>query len=103
MIRRLSTGRGFVDRPGGHKSHSTPVALGGGVAVTCAATLPILAGGIAAWWLASARPAWLPADIAIQLGGILSKMPAAMAVVGGAWVLCILGLIDDARTVRPLT
>ena len=102
-VRRVSTRRGFVDRPGGHKAHATPVALGGGVAVTLAATLPILVGGAAAWWLSSARPAWLPGDIAIQLGGILSKMPAALAVVGGAWALCIVGLIDDARTVRPLT
>lgn len=102
-VRRLSTRRGFVDRPGGHKGHKAPVALGGGVAVTLAATLPIVIGGVAAWWLASSRPAWLPAEIAIQLGGILYKMPAALALVGAAWALCILGLIDDARTVRPLT
>ena len=103
VVRRASTRRGFVDRPGGHKGHAVPVALGGGVAVTLAATLPILIGGIAARWLSSAKPAWLPADVAIQLGGILSKMPAALAVVGGAWVLCIVGLIDDARSMRPLT
>lgn len=102
-VRHLSTRRGFVDRPGGHKGHSTPVALGGGVAVTLAATLPIVIGGGMAWWLSSSRPAWLPAEIAIQLSGIISKMPAALAVVGGAWALCVLGLIDDARALRPLT
>lgn len=103
IVRRVSAKRGFVDRPGGHKAHAAPVALGGGVAVTLAATLPILVGGISAKWLAAAKPGWLPSEMAEQMGGILSKMPAAMAVVAGAWVLCIVGIFDDARPMRPLT
>ena len=101
--RRVAVRRGFVDRPGGHKGHAAPVALGGGVAVTAAATLPILLGVFVVRYLAAARPEWAPAALMTQVGGILHKTPAALAIVGAAWVLCVLGIFDDAKSLRPRT
>jgi UDP-GlcNAc:undecaprenyl-phosphate GlcNAc-1-phosphate transferase len=105
VARSIARRIGFVDRPGGHKGHSEPVALGGGVAVTLAATLPILVGVAIAWWAASDRDAsglirHIPDDLRVHLAGIASKAPEAAAIVGCAWMLCLVGLRDDARPLR---
>lgn len=101
LIRRWALARGFVDRPGGHKGHDRPIALGGGVGVTIAVILPILAGVGVVRWFEAPPPGWIPADLTRHLGGIVAKTPAALAVCGAAAVLCVLGLIDDRRPVGP--
>ncbi len=100
-VRRWSGRRGFVDRPGGHKGHDRPVALGGGVAVTLAVVLPLVAAMLAARALAGDSPAWMPAELAVHLDGILAKVPLAAAVVGALVAMCVVGLIDDARPLGP--
>ncbi|HVP09641.1 MAG TPA: MraY family glycosyltransferase [Phycisphaerae bacterium] len=97
LVRRWSLAKGFVDRPGGHKGHAKPVALGGGVAVTLAICLPILAGVLAARMFVSEPPGWFPADLAPHLRGIVAKTPLALGIVGAALVMCVMGLVDDAR------
>jgi UDP-GlcNAc:undecaprenyl-phosphate GlcNAc-1-phosphate transferase len=97
IIRRWSSAHGFVDRPGGHKGHAAPVALGGGIAVTLGVVLPVSAATLAAKLLAADCPTWLPAEIAVHLPGILAKAPTALAIVGAAAAICVLGLIDDLR------
>ena len=101
VIRNWSVAHGFVDRPGGHKGHAAPVALGGGVAVTLAVALPMLGAVLAAWWLAARPPEWLPEAVAPHLSGIVSKSPTALAICAGAVVLCLLGLADDRRPLPP--
>lgn len=97
LVRRWSIARGFVDKPGGHKGHAGPVALGGGVAVVFAVVLPMLLGALAAGIWVNQPPAWLPADITPHLAGIVAKSGTAFGIIGAAVVLCIMGLIDDAR------
>ena len=97
LVRRWSLAYGFVDHPGGHKGHEEPIALGGGVALTLAVVVPVLAGVLAAKLLADAPPAWLPPFLLPHLDGIVAKMPMALAICGAAGVLCVLGLIDDRR------
>ena len=101
IVRRWSLAHDFVDRPGGHKGHVRPVALGGGVAVTLAATAPILIGVLAAAFLAEDPPGWLPSVLRTHLAGIVAKMPVALAVCSAAVVVCVLGLIDDHRPLHP--
>lgn len=101
LVRNLSLKRGFVDRPGGHKAHATPVALGGGIAIVAAIVLPIAAGGLFAQVYADHPPAWLPSAAALHLPGIAVKMPIAWAICGAACVMCGVGLIDDARPLGP--
>jgi len=101
IIRRWSNLHGFIDRPGGHKGHSAPVALGGGVAVTLAILLPVLAATLVAKLFAVDCPAWVPAEFAVHFDGILSKLPMAMGVAAAMAAMCILGLIDDAHPLGP--
>lgn len=102
MVRRAASRRGFVDRPGGHKSHATPVALGGGVAILIAILLPVL-GGIGLAWMVRLRgdPFGLPTEITRHISGILDKAPIALAIAGGAIVLSLMGLRDDVRPLGP--
>lgn len=100
-VRRWSARHGFVDRPGGHKAHTGPVALGGGVAVTGAVVIPVLAGVLAARILHGTDTAWLPAWLVEHLGGIVAKTHVALGVVAAASVLCSLGLVDDRRPLGP--
>ena len=103
LVRTWARRVGFVDHPSGHKRHEAPVALGGGIALLIAICLPILGGTLTAWFLCSdAPPAWLPAVLEPHLAGIASKLPAVLAIVGGAVVLHIVGLLDDRRALGPL-
>ena len=111
LVRRLARRWGFVDRPGGHKAHESPVALGGGIAITAAVVLPLLAMAL----LADVGRSWLPPALLNQtfhvgghqgrladlLGGVGLRLYPALAVVGGAIVLHVLGLADDVRALGP--
>lgn len=97
LVRRWAVSRGFVDRPGGHKGHASPVALGGGIAISLAVILPMLAGVLAARLLAAAPPTWLPTELAVHLNGIVAKAPMALGLVIAALAMCVMGLVDDAR------
>ncbi|MCH7526347.1 MAG: undecaprenyl/decaprenyl-phosphate alpha-N-acetylglucosaminyl 1-phosphate transferase [Planctomycetes bacterium] len=97
-IRALARRRGFVDRPGGHKEHDAPIALGGGIAITWAVCLPVMIATVAA--CAAVRfgvPDWCPELIKTHIGGVAFKAPAVFAIIGGALILHVVGLIDDAR------
>lgn len=97
VVRRWSRSRGFVDRPGGHKGHASPVALGGGVAVTLAVVGPMAGGVLLAWMWTDAVPSWIPAELGVHFSGIAAKAPVAGGIVAAAAFMCIVGLIDDAR------
>ncbi|MEK6799608.1 MAG: MraY family glycosyltransferase [Planctomycetota bacterium] len=102
-VRRWARRTAFVDRPGGHKQHHRPVALGGGIALMAAIWLPILAAAAAAWFLvrAGVAPDWLPAIVHTHMEGVASKAPTLLAILGGAIVLHVTGLIDDRRPLGP--
>jgi len=111
LVRSWALRRGFVDTPGGHKAHARPIALGGGIAIFWSVVLPIAAGLIAAW-VFHLRGAPAPVvslaerfvgtgRFAPLLGGLIAKTPTALAIMGGAFMLHILGLIDDRRPLGP--
>ncbi len=89
---------GFVDRPGAHKSHDAPTPYGGGVAIFLAGWLPVALGALAAVWLS---PEWAAAQFGEGVrpywGGLSQRAASALALAGGALILQVLGLIDDAR------
>jgi len=102
-IRRWAIARDFVDRPAGHKGHESPVALGGGVAITLAIVAPIVLGTLAAKFLGSAAfLVWLPDLYKTHSEGIASKLPIVLAIAAGAVVLHVVGLIDDRKALGPL-
>jgi UDP-GlcNAc:undecaprenyl-phosphate GlcNAc-1-phosphate transferase len=97
-MRRWARAHDFVDRPGGHKGHAAPVALGGGVVVTLAVIIPVACGVLVARWLAGGgAPGWVPAGMAVHLPGIVAKMPAALGICVAAAVMCAMGVVDDRR------
>lgn len=105
LCRAWAIKRQFVDRPQdeGHKKHERPTAFGGGIAITAGILLPMMALLVAAWVLG--EPAgdrfafldkWAPSWRG-WLGGVVKKAPVGLAIMIGAMVLHIVGLIDDHR------
>lgn len=85
LVRSFARRMNFVDRPGGHKQHSVPVALGGGVAIAATVFLFLFLGTVTARYLYDdpPLPGWLPSLVLVHLSGIASKMPVVLAVTGG--------------------
>ena len=111
LVRRWALRRDFVDHPvgsGSHKTHEQPTAFGGGIVITVAVMLPMVLVLIAAKVL---RPvdaerfvtltAWAP-DWPHWVGGIVDKTPEALAIIAGALVMHLLGIVDDHRPLSPL-
>lgn len=104
MVRRLAERRGFVDRPGGHKRHAQPVALGGGIAITFALVVPMVGGLIGLQALCHGGiPSWLPADFAVHVPGMMDKTRPGLGIAAATLAMHILGLIDDRRPLGPWT
>lgn len=103
FVRRWSLRVGFVDSPGGHKRHSRPVALGGGMAIVVGVLVPVAAGLVLTYhWQRTEAPTWLPAFARAHLAGITSKLPLLLLVLAPAVGLHIVGLVDDRRALGPL-
>lgn len=102
LVRSIARRRGFIDRPGGHKQHRVPVALGGGLAIAWT-VVALVAGGtmLAVIWSRSAAPAWLPPFFRLHLDGIHEKAPTLFSILAGAVVLHVVGLVDDFRPLGP--
>ncbi|NLX22796.1 MAG: undecaprenyl/decaprenyl-phosphate alpha-N-acetylglucosaminyl 1-phosphate transferase [Phycisphaerae bacterium] len=109
IVRRWARGRGFVDRPqgpGSHKLHREPTPFGGGIAITVAVLLPmaaILAVAVAGRrvdFIASLLAEWMP-QWPYWLGGVAEKLPVALAIIAGALILHLLGIIDDHWPLSP--
>ena len=102
LVRSWARRAEFVDRPSGHKRHGAPVALGGGIALTLSICGPILVGTVVAWLLhRHGTPAWTPSLVRTHLDGMAFKLPTVLAIMGGAIVLHLVGLIDDRRPLGP--
>ena len=102
LARRLAPGWGLVDQPNARKVHSSPVPLGGGIAIVSGVLLPLAAGQGLVWYLSSepTPPAWLPAVLAAHLPGLASRAGELWAIVAAGLVISALGLIDDVKALR---
>lgn len=91
---------GFVDRPGGHKSHQTPVSYGGGVAIFISVCVPM---AMALTCVTFVERSWITerwgSEIAAYLSGLRERAGFAWVILGGGLAVHVLGLVDD---VRPL-
>lgn len=104
-IRRHAARWGWIDRPGDRKIHSTPIPLGGGVAIWLGVVLPLAVGqaALCVWhadppriesWLAG----WPLARVLLpHLPGLWSRAGDLWLLVGLATVVMLLGLADDRR------
>ncbi len=98
-MRRLAPRWRLIDQPAARKVHTTPTPLGGGRGIYWGFVVPVaLAHACAAAAGASERtPAWLPADAAAHLPGILSRGGQLWAIIAAGTVLVVMGLWDDRR------
>jgi UDP-GlcNAc:undecaprenyl-phosphate GlcNAc-1-phosphate transferase len=93
LARRFAAQLGFLDRPGGHKGHRAPVALGGGVAIWLT-TVSILVCGLL---LVSLAGSSLPAALARHSGGVLSRTGELIWIMVASTLVMLMGLADDRR------
>lgn len=102
LARRIARRIGFVDRPGGHKSHREPTPYGGGAAIFLSAW--ILLGGVIAASFALPDE-WIGrrfGDLARALvGGLRDHAEQGSVILIGGLVLFTLGLVDDRRPLGP--
>ena len=89
---------GFVDQPGGHKSHRTPTPYGGGIAIFLSAWgavagVTLLALLIPQEWIA----AQFGESLRAYVGGLQHRAMQTVAILAGGLVLHVVGLIDDRR------
>jgi len=106
LVRGWARRRAFVDHPhgaDGHKTHQVPTPFGGGIAIMLAILVPMAAAlVVAALWVYRTPEyiAWLDAlkPLAdVWAGGVMTKLPQALAVMAGALAMHLLGLVDDRR------
>jgi len=89
---------GMLDAPGRHKAHARPVPMLGGSAIFLTILgVTLLAASLASYWSARGMPAWLPDELAVHVSGAAAKAPMALGILAGAFVLHVIGLIDDRR------
>ncbi len=101
--RRLALRIGFVDQPGGHKSHATAMPYAGGCAIFGAVLITLLAGIL----LARSVPEKWVADHLGELaraywGGIHERIPQMIVILIGGLALHVVGLLDDRRPMRAM-
>lgn len=102
VARRVALRVGYVDNPGGHKSHVAPIPYGGGVAIFLAGWLPLAAALLAAALLPQE---WVAArfgePVRAYVGGVVQRSGQAWVILAGAAALHVLGLFDDRRALGP--
>lgn len=108
LMRRIAFRIGYVDHPGGHKSHAATMPYGGGVAIFVAAWLTLGAAvGAAALlphvpvvegWLARAAGQ----RVLDYVGGARDHAVQLLVILVGGAALHVLGLIDDKRALPPV-
>ncbi len=102
LARRIARRIGFVDSPGGHKSHRDPTPYGGGAAIFLAAWLPPAVAIAAALTLSDAWIAERFGQLAQALvGGLRDHAAQAGVILLGGAALFGLGLLDDRRPLGP--
>jgi len=102
LARRTALRIGFVDRPGHHKSHTTPTPYGGGAAIILAGWLTIgvlmvVAHVLPVAWISGV----LGENIHPYIGGMRDRTTQMLAILAGGIVLHVLGTLDDKNPLRP--
>ena len=102
VTRRLALRLNMIDLPARHKAHTRGVPLLGGCAIFAAVLLPsLLVLAIARYWTATETPRWLPEAVRVHVSGAAAMAPTALWILVGAFLLHVVGLIDDKRNLGP--
>ncbi len=96
--RKFAVRLGFLDRPGGHKGHQTPVPLGGGVAIWLATMIVLAACGLAVFLGGHELPR--PMVERVTASGLFSRSGELLEILVLATVIMVMGLIDDRKNLK---
>lgn len=107
LVRRKAAAWGWLDQPGHRKVHTTPIPLGGGVAIWLGVVGTFAIGQLALW---AARAGHLPTAVlesswlgpvwqfaAPHLDGLAAQSWRLWLLLGAGTVLMALGLLDDRK------
>ena len=99
---RIAPRVGYVDHPGGHKSHVKVTPYGGGCAIFIAGWLPTLvllslSALVPEHWFTN----WFGAGIEPYVRGLHSRVMPTLIILGGGVALHLLGLRDDFKPLGP--
>ena len=102
LSRHVARRFGMLDVPARHKAHARAVPLLGGSAIFAAFLGPALLGtALARIWAAAQVPSWLPQELAVHVPGAAEKGMIAIGILAGAFMLHVVGLIDDRKHLGP--
>jgi UDP-GlcNAc:undecaprenyl-phosphate GlcNAc-1-phosphate transferase len=89
---------GLVDHPSERKVHSSPVPLGGGVAIALSVFITLVAGGAVILAMhQSEGPLPLPDGFTVHIPGLVESLKRRIPVLLGGMIIAVTGLIDDKR------
>jgi UDP-GlcNAc:undecaprenyl-phosphate GlcNAc-1-phosphate transferase len=104
LARAAAARCGLMAHPGGRRKHRVPVPLGGGVAIFLACCLPVLAAGILSYlWRQDQSLFSVPHGLRDDVIRAATRLPTLLKVLAGGLAIAALGLVDDARNLRPRT
>ena len=102
LAMRIAPRIGYVDHPGGHKSHMKVTPYGGGCALFIAGWLPTLVvlslcALVPAEWFTH----WFGTGIEPYIHGLHGRVAPTLVILGGGVVLHAMGLRDDFKPLGP--
>ena len=101
LSKRMAVRFNMLDLPARHKAHGRAVPMLGGCAILVAILVPsLLALALASYWSSTAVPRPLQ-DLAPLVHGAAARAPMALGILAGAFVLHVVGLIDDRKQLGP--
>lgn len=102
VARRIALRIGFVDHPGGHKSHRAPMPYAGGCAIVATTVLVVM---VLVVVVLAGPLEWVRdrfgGQVAAYAGGARERVGQMLVVIGGMLALHLLGLRDDRRPLPP--
>ncbi|MFC1525050.1 MraY family glycosyltransferase [Planctomycetota bacterium] len=97
FVRYLAHTWHFVDAPGPRKIHTTPIALGGGIAIFGGIVFTFVLGLLSAYFLKNTPFDILPAVIYKYLPGVFVMLPKLGIIFCGGLFIFLIGLVDDLK------
>lgn len=103
LVRKIALKINFIDAPGERKVHTTPIPLGGGIAIFLGISLTFILAVLGAYWLRNypasggLDSALVPKQIFEYIPGVFQMLPRLLIIFGGAAAIFILGIFDDIK------
>jgi UDP-GlcNAc:undecaprenyl-phosphate GlcNAc-1-phosphate transferase len=100
LARRFGARFGFMDAVNPAKIHEQPMVRCGGLGIVAGFALALILGLVIAPMLANSE--WVPPSLRAHLPNISGVMPKLLAVLSGASILFLTGLVDDRKPLPPV-